>query len=261
MRLDGKVAIVTGACSGLGKAIATRFAAQGACVVVADINEGAIPETVKHLNTLQADALGFAIDVSKRDRVHDMMRDIVAQRGRIDILVNNAGITRYRPFPTMADEDWDLVLGIDLKGVFYCAQAASPHMVRQRYGKIVNISSSLGTGASPHYTAGSPGGSSAYASAKAAVIQLTKTLARELGPSGINVNCVAPGFFLTPLHSTTRTPEQIKEHIEVRKHAAVLNRAGRPEELADAVLFLASDQSSFITGHTLYVDGGRTDRM
>ena len=261
MQLSGKVAIVTGACSGLGKAIAFRLASQGACVVAADINEAAIPPAIEELMSLAGDAIGYAIDVSNRDKVHDMMGSIVAQRGGIDILVNNAGITRYRPFATMADEDWDPVLDLDLKAVFYCAQAAAPHMVRRGYGKIVNISSSLGTGTSPHYTAGSPGGSSAYASAKAAVIQLTKTLARELGPSGINVNCVAPGFFLTPLHSSTRTPEQIKEHIEVRKQAAVLNRAGKPEELANAVLFLASDQSSFITGQTLYVDGGRTDRM
>ncbi|RWE28425.1 MAG: glucose 1-dehydrogenase [Mesorhizobium sp.] len=261
MQLDGKVAIVTGACSGLGRAIASRFAAQGACVVVADVNEAAIPATVNELKGLAGDAIGFAIDVTERDKVQEMMDRIVAQRGRIDILVNNAGITRYRPFATIADVDWDPVLALDLKAVFYCAQTAAPHMVRQRYGKIVNISSSLGTGSSPHHTAGSPGGSSAYASAKAAVIQLTKTLARELGPSGINVNCVAPGFFLTPLHASTRTPEQIKEHIEVRKQAAVLNRAGKPEELADAVLFLASDQSSFITGQTLCVDGGRTDRM
>lgn len=261
MQLREKVAVVTGACSGLGRAIAVRFASEGACVVAADINEAALPLTIDELRRLAGDALGFAIDVTNRGKVHDMMGSIVTQRGRIDILVNNAGITRYRPFATMADEDWDPVLNLDLKAAFYCAQAAAPHMAQRGYGKIVNISSSLGTGTSPHHTGGSPGGSSAYASAKAAVIQLTKTLARELGPSGVNVNCVAPGFFLTPLHSSTRTPEQIKEHIEVRKKAAVLNRAGEPEELAAAVLFLASDQSSFITGHTLYVDGGRTDRM
>ena len=161
----------------------------------------------------------------------------------------------------MADDDWDAVLDLDLKGVFYCAQAVAKHMARQRYGKIVNISSSLGTGSTPHTTAGSPGGSSAYAAAKAAVIQLTKTLARELGPDGVNVNCVAPGFFLTPLTSATRTPEEVREHVEVRKRMTVLNRSGQPGELANAVLFLASDESSFIAGHTLFVDGGRTDRM
>jgi NAD(P)-dependent dehydrogenase (short-subunit alcohol dehydrogenase family) len=179
----------------------------------------------------------------------------------VDILVNNAGITRYRPFPTMSDEDWNLVLDVDLKGVFFCVQAAAPQMIRQAYGKIVNISSALGTGTTPHNTAGSPAGSSAYASAKAGVIQLTKTLARELGPHGINVNCVAPGTFLTPLTGATRTPEQVAEHIAYRTKTVVLNRLGSLEELANAVLFLASDEASYITGHTLYVDGGRTDRM
>jgi 3-oxoacyl-[acyl-carrier protein] reductase len=134
-------------------------------------------------------------------------------------------------------------------------------MIRQAYGKIVNISSALGTGTTPHNTAGSPSGSSAYASAKAAVIQLTKTLARELGPHGINVNCVAPGTFLTPITSSTRTPEEVAEHLAFRTKTVVLDRLGRLDELANAVLFLASDEASYITGHTLQVDGGRTDRM
>jgi 3-oxoacyl-[acyl-carrier protein] reductase len=162
---------------------------------------------------------------------------------------------------TAAEEDWDLVLDVDLKGVFFCVQAAAPHMIRQRYGKIVNISSALGTGTTPHNTAGSPAGSSAYAAAKAGVIQLTKTLARELGPHGINVNCVAPGTFVTPLTAATRTPEEVSEHIAFRSKTVVLNRMGQLEELASAVLFLASDEASYITGHTLPVDGGRTDRM
>src|SRR5438094_336936 len=155
----------------------------------------------------------------------------------------------------------NLVLDVDLKGVFFCSQAAAPHMIRQAYGKIVNISSSLGTGTSPHNTAGSPAGSSAYASAKAGVIQLTKTLSRELGPHGVNVNCIAPGTFVTPITSSTRTPEEVAEHVEFRKKTNVLNRLGRLDELANAVLFLASDEASYISGHTLYVDGGRTDRM
>lgn len=252
---------MTGACSGLGKAIAIRFAEAGACVVVADVNEAALDKTVQELKELAGASMGFAIDLSNRQLLREMMSNVVSHRGQIDILVNNAGITRFRPFATMTDEDWDLVLNVDLKSVFFCAQAVAPYMINQNYGKIVNISSSLGLGATPNYTAGSPGGSSPYAAAKAAVIQLTKTLARELGPNGITVNCVVPGFFLTPLLSTTRTPEQIDELIELRKKSVVLNRNGRPEELAEAVLFFASDQSSFITGQTLSVDGGRTDKM
>jgi NAD(P)-dependent dehydrogenase (short-subunit alcohol dehydrogenase family) len=185
----------------------------------------------------------------------------VQAEGSIDILINNAGTTRYRAFGTTNAEDWDAVLGLDLKAVFFCSQAAAPYMVRQQYGKIVNISSSLGTGSTPHIGSLSAGAAAPYASAKGAVVQLTKILARELGPSGVNVNCVAPGFFLTPLISTTRTPEEVEEHIRLRTEMAVLKRPGKVMELANSVLFFASDESSFVTGQTLFVDGGRTDRM
>jgi len=261
MRLKGRVAVITGSGSGIGKAIADRFASEGAFIVIADKNESAIGPAVEDIKSSGGAAAGIQVDVTQREQVQECMRKVVADHERIDILVNNAGLTRYRPFLTAADEDWDVVLNVVLKGTFYCAQAAAPSMVRQQYGKIVNVSSSLGTGASPHHTAGSPGGSAAYASAKAGVIQLTKTLARELGPHGINVNSVAPGFFLTPLTGATRTPEQVADHIAVRSQMAVLNRPGKLEELANSVLFLASDESSFISGHTLCVDGGRTDRM
>lgn len=261
MRLKDRVAVITGSGSGIGKAIADRFANEGALVIIADKNEDAIGPAVEDIKSRGGAAAGVQVDVTRRDQVQQAMSRIAEDHGRIDILINNAGLTRYRPFLTAADEDWDVVLAVVLKGSFYCAQAAAPFMVRQQYGKIVNISSSLGTGASPHHTAGSPGGSSAYASAKAGVIQLTKTLARELGPHGINVNSVAPGFFLTPLTGATRTPEQVADHIAVRSQMAVLGRPGTLEELASAVLFLASDELSFIAGHTLCVDGGRTDRM
>jgi NAD(P)-dependent dehydrogenase (short-subunit alcohol dehydrogenase family) len=226
MRLKEKVAIVTGSASGIGKAIAQRFASEGAFVIIADKNEGAIPPAVDEIQAAGGSAAGFPVDVADRGRVQAFTTKVVAAHGRVDILVNNAGITRYRP-----------------------------------YGKIVNISSALGTGTTPHNTAGSPAGSAAYASAKAGVIQLTKTLARELGPNGINVNCVAPGTFLTPLTGATRTPEEVAEHIAYRTKTVVLNRLGALEELANAVLFLASDEASYIAGHTLYVDGGRIDRM
>lgn len=261
MRLKDKVAIVTGAASGVGKAIAHRFAAEGAFVIIADKNERAIAPAVDEIKASGGDAAGFVLDVTQREQVHSFMSKAVEAHTRVDILVNNAGITRYRPFPTMASEDWDLVLDVDLKGVFFCVQAAAPYMVRQGYGKVINIASALGTGTTPHNTAGSPAGSSPYASAKAAVIQLTKTLARELGPHGINVNCVAPGTFLTPLTSATRSSQEVEEHIAHRKKTVVLNRLGTLEELASAILFLASDEASYIAGHTLYVDGGRTDRM
>ena len=261
MPLQERVAIATGAASGIGKAIAERFAREGAFVVIADKNEAAMRAAIEELQAAGAQATGFTLDVTDRGQIQEFVRKVIEAQDRIDILVNNAGITRYRPFLTATDEDWDLVLDVDLKGVFFCVQAAAPHMIRQRYGKIVNISSALGTGTTPHNTAGSPAGSSAYAAAKAGVIQLTKTLARELGPHGINVNCVAPGTFLTPLTAATRTPEEVAEHIAFRTKTVVLDRMGELEELASAVLFLASDEASYITGHTLPVDGGRTDRM
>jgi NAD(P)-dependent dehydrogenase (short-subunit alcohol dehydrogenase family) len=261
MRLQDKVAIVTGAASGIGRAIADRFARVGALVVVADKNAEAIRPAVEEITAAGGQAVGFTVDVTDQDQIQAFVADVVERHRRVDILVNNAGITRYRPFLTTTGQDWDLVLDVDLKGVFFCAQAAAPHMIRQGYGKIVNISSALGTGTSPHNTAGSPAGSSAYASAKAGVIQLTKTLARELGPHGINVNCVAPGTFVTPITGSTRTPEEVAEHIAHRIKTVVLNRLGSLEELANAVLFLASEEASYITGHTLPVDGGRTDRM
>jgi 3-oxoacyl-[acyl-carrier protein] reductase len=134
-------------------------------------------------------------------------------------------------------------------------------MIKQQYGKIVNMSSVAGTGAAPFGGGGSPAGNCNYASAKAGVIQLTKSLARELGPHNINVNCVAPGFVVTPMTYTTRSPEEVEKHIEARKKAVVLNRVGKPEDTANAVLFLASDEASFLSGQLLCVDGGRVDRM
>jgi NAD(P)-dependent dehydrogenase (short-subunit alcohol dehydrogenase family) len=261
MRLKDRVALITGAASGIGKAIAERFAEEGALVVIADKNGAAVPAAVEDIERRGQRAVGYALDVSDRGQCQSCAEKILSEHGRIDILVNNAGISRYRPFLTMSSDDWDIVLSVDLKGVFFCSQAVAPAMMRQQYGKIVNISSALGTGATPHNTAGSPGGSSAYASAKAAVIMLTKTLARELGPYSVNVNCVAPGTFLTPMSATTRSPEEVAEHLKHRKRTVVLGRIGTLEELANSVLFFASDESSYVTGHTLFVDGGRFDRM
>ena len=183
-----RVAIVTGGGSGIGKAISERLIRDGAHVVIADINQTNIDATLAEFNADGVKASGCRVDVSKRDDIRRMAADVHAQFGRIDVLVNNAGITRYTPYADADDAAWDPVLNIDLKAVFFCVQAVSRYMVAQRSGRIVNISSSLGTGTTPHHTAGSPGGSAAYASAKAGVIQLTKTLARELGPSNINVN-------------------------------------------------------------------------
>lgn len=263
MRLLDRVAVITGGASGIGRAIADRFAEEGARVVIADLSAEAGARAADEINgaASRGSAVHYVVDVSARDQVQHFAAAVQERFGRIDVLINNAGVTRYRPFLDATSDDWNAVLDVDLKGVFFCAQAVAPAMVRQSYGKIVNIASVSGTGCSAHAAGGSPGGNAAYASAKAGVIQLTKTLARELGPSGVNVNCVAPGFFLTPLTGSTRTPEQVREHVAARAGMAVLNRPGKVIELANSVLFLASDESSFIAGQTLFVDGGRTDRM
>lgn len=261
MRLQGKVAVVTGAGSGMGRAIARRLAEEGAIIVVADINEASMNTTVKELTDRGAKAIGVKMDVAEREEAQQSMQGIVDKLGHIDILVNNAGVTRHRPFLSLNSEDWDYVLAVDLKGVFFCCQAVAPHMISRRYGKILNISSISGTGASSHAAGGSQAGNANYAAAKAGVIQLTKTLARELGPHGINVNSVAPGFVLTSMTGTTRSPKEIEEHIAARAAMAALGRTGTPEDIANVVLFFVSDESSFVTGQTLYVDGGRTDRM
>jgi NAD(P)-dependent dehydrogenase (short-subunit alcohol dehydrogenase family) len=261
MRLENKIAIVTGSASGIGRAIADCFVRQWAIINVADLNSAAIDQTVKDIHAAGGKAFGYQVDVSCQEMVRAFIDTVAADHGRIDILVNNAGISRYRPFATMTGDDWDIVLDVDLKGVFFCSQSVAPHMARQEYGRIVNISSALGTGASPHRTAGSPGGSATYAAAKAGVIMLTKTLARELGPSSVTVNAVAPGTFLTPISATTRSPEEVADHLAYRRTTIVLARDGTLEELANAVLFFASDDSSFVTGQTLFVDGGRFDRM
>jgi 3-oxoacyl-[acyl-carrier protein] reductase len=259
--MDKKVAIVTGGGSGIGKAISERLIRDGVHVVIVDINQDNIDATLKEFNTEGVRATSYKVDITRRDDVLKMAADVNEQFKHIDILVNCAGITRYTAFYEADDSAWDPVINLDLKAVFFCSQAVASYMVAQKSGKIVNVSSSLGTGTSPHHTAGSPGGSAAYASAKAGVIQLTKTLARELGPSNINVNCIAPGFVLTPLTGATRTPEQVADHIRARSEAAVLNRPGKLKELAAVVSFLCSEDSDFVTGHTICADGGRTDRM
>lgn len=261
MRVLGKVAVVTGSGSGIGKAIALRLAEEGATIVVADANETGMNSTVGELIGQGKKAIGMKMDVSNRGDIERALSEVIKSLGQIDILVNNAGVTRHRPFLSMGVDDWDAVLAVDLKGVFFCSQAVAPHMIHRRYGKILNISSVAGAGASPNPGGGSQGGNANYAAAKAGVIQLTKTLARELGPYGINVNSVAPGSVLTSMTATSRSEKEIEKHTAARSALAVLGRLGKPEDIANAVLFFVSDESNFITGQTLYVDGGRTDRM
>lgn len=243
MDLTGKKAIVTGAGQGIGKAIALKLAGHGADVVVDDINPETAPQVVREIQTLGRKAVAVVADVSKRDHVEKMIQTAVGELGGIDILVNNAGIARSNVLARLKDDQWDEVLNVNLKGIFYCIQAVIPSMMKQRSGKIVSISSIYGRiGAL---------GDVNYAAAKSGVVGLTKTVARELARYNINVNAIMPGLVDTPL--LRGIPEKyLKPMIE----EVPLKRIGRPEDIANVVAFLASDDSSYMTGAIVEVTGG-----
>ena len=242
--LDGRVAMITGGARGIGKAIAETLAQRGANIVVVDLRKEMAEETANEIaaNT-GIEAIALEADVSDRESVKVMVKDAIAKFGKIDILVNNAGITRDGLIMRMSEKDWDLVLDINLKGAFNCAQALARPMMKKRYGRIINISSVSGvTGQA---------GQTNYSSSKAGLIGFTKALAKELGSRNITVNAVAPGFIETVL--TVDLPEEIKDF---SLKMTPLGRFGVPQDIANAVAFLASEESSFITGVTLQVDGG-----
>jgi 3-oxoacyl-[acyl-carrier protein] reductase len=249
VRFTGKVAIVTGAAQGIGAATARRLAAEGASVAVVDLTVERGQSVVDEITGAGAVAVALGCDVSDEGSVQAMTDAVVERFGRLDILVNNAGITRDNLLFKMSRADWDAVLGINLTGVFLCAQAAQKHMVAQKSGKIVNLSSRSALGNR---------GQVNYAATKAGVQGLTATLALELGPFGINVNAVAPGYVATSMTAATAsrvgaTPE---EHQERAAASTPLRRVGRPEEIASVIAFLASDDASYVSGQTLYVNGG-----
>jgi len=257
MKLTGKVAIVTGSTRGIGKAIAMKFASEGAAVVVTARHIEQAHQVVDEIKDQGGTAIAFKTDVANRADVHNLIKGTLENFKSIHIFVNNAGIGRPAPFLEVTEEDWDAVLDIDLKGVFNCTQAVLSHMMEQRYGKIINISSVGGVGF-PRTD------SASYGSAKAGVIMLTKITALAAGPYGINVNCIAPGLIRTEMTYPQRgkkVTEFTKKLIEGKDERAALGRIGQPEDIANLALFLASDDSSFITGQTICCDGGRHDRM
>jgi len=243
LKLAGKVALVTGAAQGIGKAVALLLARNGADMVVSDINLEKAEETAKEVQTLGRKALAIKVDVAKLGDVEKMVEGILAQFGKVDILVNNAGIARDKLILRMTEEDWDAVLNINLKGTFNCTKAVVRHMSKQKSGKIVNIASVVGEMGNA--------GQGNYAASKAGVIGFTKTIAREFAQRGINVNAIAPGYIETPM--TDALPEKAKEEL---KRLIPMDRLGRPEDVAEAVLFLVSEASSYITGQVLNVNGG-----
>lgn len=244
MLLDGKIAVVTGASRGIGKAIALKLAAEGAKVVVNYAgNAKAAQEVVAAIAEQGGEAMYCQCDVADGAAVEAMMKQTVERFGRIDILVNNAGITRDTLLMRMKESDWDEVMATNLKGVFLCTKAVTRLMMKQKYGRIVNLTSVVGLTGNA--------GQANYAAAKAGVIGFTKSTARELASRGITVNAVAPGFISTDM--TAVLSENVKE--EMLK-GIPLARLGEPEDIAKAVSFLVSDLASYITGQTINVDGG-----
>lgn len=244
MRFKDRVALVTGGGRGIGAATAQLFAQEGARVAVSDLDEGPAREVAEPIN-----GLAVACDVSKRDQVESMVERTVKELGRLDILVACAGITRDNLLFKMTDEDWDAVIDTHLKGTFLCARAAQRYMVEQKYGKMVFLSSTSALGNR---------GQTNYSAAKAGLQGMARTLAIELGPFNVNVNAVAPGFVETRM--TMATAERLGMDYEAFKVGAAsqipLRRVGQPEDIASVIAFLCSDESSFVSGQTIYVRGG-----
>ncbi len=241
---ESKVAIITGSARGIGRAIAETLARRGCDVVIADINQESAEATAKEIAAAtNQKTLAVGVNVSDFASANALVERTLAEFGKVDILVNNAGLTRDKLVMRMEEADWDIVIDVNLKGAFNCSKAVVRSMMKQRYGRIVNISSVSGQ-------AGQTGQAN-YSASKAGLIGLTKALARELASRQITVNAVAPGFVLTAL--TQDLSAELKDAIV---KATPLGRMGTPEEIAYAVAFLASDDASYITGQVLAVDGG-----
>ena len=251
MKLEKKVAVVTGAGRGIGKAIAVRLAGEGARVVISDVNLAFAENVAEKLKMMGRETLAIKADVSDWQEVKQMFEQAGRRFGGIDILVNNAGIRRDAPFHKISEKEWDSVIAIQLKGSFNCVRAAQKYMVRQNYGKMVNLSSPVPVSLGNQ-------GQASYASASAAIEGFTKALALELGRYNINVNCVAPDFIDTEM--TRSTARRVGMYLDDFKRFALaqipLRRIGTPEDVANVVLFLVGDESSFISGQVICVRGG-----
>ena len=253
IRFDGRTAVVTGAAHGFGRAIAFGFANLGAHVVACDVQKSGLEETARLATERNTPVETRVLDVSRREAVHAMVGETLDAHGRIDVLVNDAGGVLGqvgRPLDEVSEADWHAIFSVNLDGAFYCSQAVAPAMKAARYGRIVNISSGAGLGISLT-------GIQAYASAKAGQIGLTRQLAHELGPFGITVNNVAPGF----VRSNPTTEKQWQSYGEDGQRRLVeniaLKRLGSPDDIANGVIFFASEQAGWISGQTLSIDGGK----
>ncbi|MEK5392021.1 3-oxoacyl-[acyl-carrier-protein] reductase [Margalitia sp. FSL K6-0131] len=244
MKLEGKVALVTGSSRGIGREIAIEFAREGADVVVNYAgSEAKAKEVAEEIQAMGRNAIIYQCNVANSDEVQNMVKDTTQHFGKLDILVNNAGITRDNLLMRMKDDEWDDVINTNLKSVFLTTKAVTRQMMKQRSGKIINVASIVAISGNP--------GQANYVAAKAGVIGLTKTTAKELASRGITANAIAPGFITTDM--TDKLPEDLKA--EMLKQIP-LARLGQPKEVAKVAVFLASDDSNYLTGQTLHVDGG-----
>jgi len=242
-RLENKIAVITGGAQGIGKATVKRFAEEGATVIIWDVNEAKADSTIAELKSLSGNIEFQKVDVTSLESVTEAAKNIVEKHKKIDILINNAGITRDSSLLKMTAEQWKQVVDVNLTGVFNCTKAVAPVMVENKSGKIVNTSSVVGLYGNF--------GQTNYVATKSGIIGMTKVWARELGRKGINVNAVAPGFIATEMVETV--PEKV---IEMLKEKTPLGKLGDPEDIANAYLFLVSDEAKYITGTVLSVDGG-----
>ncbi|MEK6582614.1 MAG: 3-oxoacyl-[acyl-carrier-protein] reductase [Nitrospirota bacterium] len=238
-----QVAVVTGGARGIGKAIADALARKGVNLVIADISLEQAKDTAAELEKLGVKTMPVKLDVSKADEVIKIFEEISKEFGKINILINNAGITRDGLIMRMKEEDWDTVININLKSVFLCSKEAIKIMAKQRYGRIINIASVVAFMGNP--------GQANYSASKAGIVGLTKTTAKEYASRGITANAVAPGFITTAM--TDALPENVKDEM---KRAIPLGRFGTPEDVANAVVFLASPEAGYITGQVIHVNGG-----
>ena len=241
--LDGKISIVTGAAQGIGKAIALNLAEAGATVVVGDILLEQAEKTVEEIQAAGGNAMAVELNVSDADSVKAVVKKVVGEYGRIDHLINNAGITRDNLLMRMKKDEWDAVINVHLSGVFNCTQGVMRTMMKQRYGRIVNIASVIGQ-------AGNPGQTN-YGASKAGVIGFTKSAAREVASRGITVNAITPGFIVSAM--TEALSDEVKQSMLDTIPLGIL---GQPEDIANATRFLVSDDASYITGNVLNVNGG-----
>ncbi|MFY7856201.1 MAG: 3-oxoacyl-ACP reductase FabG [Rubrivivax sp.] len=244
-RLSRKIALITGAAQGIGLATALKFVREGAAVALCDRHAEGVQAAVQACRDAGGEALGQAVDVTQREQVDAWVEAALAKWGRVDVLVNNAGITRDARLVKMTEAQFDSVIDVNLRGVFHCAQAVAPRLIEQGQGVILNASSVVGIYG--NY------GQTNYAASKFGVIGFTKTWARELGPKGIRVNAVAPGFVETPILASI--PDKVMQQM---REQVPLHRLGRPEEIANVYAFLASDEASYVNGAVIEVSGGMT---